>query len=43
VTLLTESLSQDLAPDVTVLVKGSRFMQLERVVASLVAEDALPC
>jgi len=32
-----------LAPDVTVLVKGSRFMQMERVVKSFVKEDSTCC
>jgi UDP-N-acetylmuramoyl-tripeptide--D-alanyl-D-alanine ligase len=43
VTPLTECLAKDLAQDVTVLVKGSRFMQMERVVAGLVAEDMPRC
>lgn len=32
-----------LAPEVTVLVKGSRFMQMERVVKSFVKEDSTCC
>lgn len=40
---LGKSLANDLARDVTVLVKGSRFMQLERVVAEIVAEDSASC
>lgn len=36
---LAETLIQQLSADTTVLVKGSRFMRMERVVALLLAED----
>ncbi len=36
---LVRSTEAELAPDVTVLVKGSRFMRMERVVAALVEEN----
>ena len=35
---LVRGMEAELAPDVTVLVKGSRFMRMERVVAALVEE-----
>jgi UDP-N-acetylmuramoyl-tripeptide--D-alanyl-D-alanine ligase len=38
---LLADLENDLAPDATVLVKGSRFMKMERVVESFTAEGAL--
>jgi UDP-N-acetylmuramoyl-tripeptide--D-alanyl-D-alanine ligase len=36
---LVSAASSLLGPDVTVLVKGSRFMKMERVVAALAAND----
>jgi UDP-N-acetylmuramyl pentapeptide synthase len=36
---LAEALAQQLSADTTVLVKGSRFMRMERVVNLLLADD----
>jgi len=33
------AVDKELGPETTVLVKGSRFMKMERVVAALVAEE----
>ncbi|BAN36296.1 UDP-N-acetylmuramoyl-tripeptide--D-alanyl-D-alanine ligase [Sulfuricella denitrificans skB26] len=40
---LLHEIENRLAPDVTVLVKGSRFMQMERVVKSFVLEEDSTC
>ena len=37
---LVAALEQALAPDATLLVKGSRFMRMERVVAALAGQPA---
>jgi UDP-N-acetylmuramoyl-tripeptide--D-alanyl-D-alanine ligase len=37
---LVEDVKSALAPDVTVLVKGSRFMRMERVVQAIVSDEA---
>jgi UDP-N-acetylmuramoyl-tripeptide--D-alanyl-D-alanine ligase len=40
---LNRALGEELAPDVTVLVKGSRFMKMERVVGSCIEGEETCC